>query len=156
LEQTVLRYRPAQACPLLRMGARVQSHAVSGGRSTGTLDILDMSSDFPPHEPLSQVAFVHDYLQLRFQDQILTIFNNSDLGLRGSHIPSGAPGFCDAIVGLIGQRVVDMSALDDMPLVLHFEAGAVLRVPCSGAAARGPEAWMFGTEGGPVMVQANV
>ena len=35
-------------------------------------------------EPLSQVWFVHDYIQLQFQDRTLTILNEPRL-----HLPSG-------------------------------------------------------------------
>lgn len=34
-----------------------------------------MKVDLQPVKPLSQVVFVHDYLQLVFQDQAFTLYN---------------------------------------------------------------------------------
>lgn len=100
---------------------------------------------------------MHDYLQLRFQEQIVTIFNRASYQASGgAPIHTGETGYCDAIVGLIGQSVVAMSVVDREPLVLRFQSGAQLCVPCAGEAVQGPEAWMIGTEDGPVSVQANV
>ncbi len=41
-----------------------------------------------PSEPLSQVVFVHDYLQLIFQDEGFNIYNLSEFE-RGTDPPAG-------------------------------------------------------------------
>lgn len=112
-----------------------------------------MKVDLQPVEPLSQVVFVHDYLQLVFQDHAFTLYNIATCSTSSGDFRQGQPGFCDALVSLIDQTA-RAEALPDT-LLLHFSSGAVVSVPISGSGARGPEAWQFGQLGGPTVVEQN-
>lgn len=112
-----------------------------------------MQVDLQATETLSQVVFVHDYLQLVFQDSAFTIYNLATYSADSTQVRQGQPGFCDALVSLINQNV-RTEVLGDK-LLLHFSSGAVVSVPVSGPDTRGPEAWQFGRLGGPYVVEQN-
>lgn len=112
-----------------------------------------MKVDLQPVEPLSQVVFVHDYLQLVFQDHAFTLYNIATCSTDSGDFRQGQPGFCDALVSLIGQAARAQTLPDK--LLLRFSSGAVVSVPVSGLDARGPEAWQFGQLGGPTVVEQN-
>jgi len=90
-----------------------------------------MAPNLKPVEPLSQVVFIHDYLQLIFQDERFNIYNLAQVDLQGKKLTQGQSGFCDAVVSLIGQRVTAASHSDTYALRLSS-----LRCAC-GAAKRG-------------------
>jgi hypothetical protein len=112
-----------------------------------------MKVDLPAVEPLSQVVFVHDYLQLVFQDRVFTLYNTATYSAGSGEFRQGQSGFCDALVSLIDQTA-QAEALADK-LLLRFSGGAVVSVPVSGPDARGPEAWQFSQLGGPLVVEQN-
>ena len=92
-------------------------------------------------EPLAKVAFIHDYIQLWFEEEIVTILNEPVL-----HMPDGriitrqAVGFCDSLVALIGKSIADATLEEGVALSLEFANGVKLMVPLTETAARGPEA----------------
>ena len=69
-----------------------------------------------PTDPLSQVVFVHNYLQLVFQDSGFTIYNPCALNLEGTPIQFGQDGFADALVGLIGQSLLNAASFGEESL----------------------------------------
>jgi len=92
-------------------------------------------------EPLSQVWFVHDYIQLQFQDHTITILNEPRLRLSsGEILARGDGGFCDHLVLQIGERIQDVLLEERNHFTLEFESGVALIVPLNREAARGPEA----------------
>jgi len=107
--------------------------------------------DLQLQDPLTQVVFVNDYLQLVFQDCTFTLYSLTTLAHEGRSLRQGSPGFCDALVSLIGQgaRVEQPTSL----LLICFSGGASIAVPCSGPDIRGPEAWQFARSGSPAIVQ---
>jgi hypothetical protein len=111
-----------------------------------------MSSDFLPKEPLSQVVFVHDYIQLVFHDSGFSIHNDSELLIDGVRYIRHKPGYCDALVSLIGQHVQLTAASDDVSLKLIFDSGAEFLVLDTGT---GPEAWEYSSKDGPIVVESN-
>lgn len=112
-----------------------------------------MQPDLQPADPLSQVVFVHDYLQLVFQNCAFTIYNLTTYSKATTVFRQGDPGFCDALVSLIDQTA--RVEAQDESLLLHFAGGAVVSVPTSGPDTQGPEAWQFGRLGGPYVVEQN-
>jgi hypothetical protein len=114
-----------------------------------------MRPDLQPTDPLSQVVFIHDYLQLVFQDCGFSLYNAVTYELDGLPIRQGAPGFCDAVVALIDQTAV-VSSPEDSGLAIHFADGATIRCPISGPGTRGPEAWHFNRIGEPSVIEQNV
>jgi hypothetical protein len=105
-----------------------------------------------PTDALSQVVFVHDYLQLIFQDSAFSIYNPLTLQMHGASLRLGQPGFCDLLVGLIGQPLSSVSTSGIESVVLVFAGGAVLSVSRQGS---GPEAWQFNCFGQPTVVEQN-
>lgn len=109
-----------------------------------------MRPDLLPTAPLSQVIFIHDYLQLLFGDVSFSIYNPSKLTLNGVGVLFRHAGFCDSLVSLLGQPLKSVSA--EPTLTLSFQNGAVLVVAKSGF---GPEAWQYCCPGAAIVVEQN-
>ena len=114
-----------------------------------------MAPNLKPSEPLSQVVFIHDYLQLIFQDEGFNIYNLAEIDHRGVKIAQGQAGFCDAVVSLIGQRIIDVSRSDSHVLKLSFEEGAQFVVRSDDDAVSGPEAFEFNGKNQPTVIEQN-
>ena len=114
-----------------------------------------MVPNVKPSEPLSQVVFVHDYLQLIFQDEGFNIYNLAAIQNNGAQFAQGRPGFCDALVSHIGQRVIETSRWDGYVLVLTFERGAQFAVRSDDEAITGPEAFEFNGKDQPLVIEQN-
>ena len=110
------------------------------------LGVESMKPDLKPSEPLSQVVFIHDYIQLVFQEVRFSIYNVSELVDHGSSLRTGQPGFCDALVALIGQRVTSVSTQEPEILFLRFERGAYFRVLGDEESIRGADPFDFYVE----------
>lgn len=87
-----------------------------------------MDSRLVPVEPLSEVAFIHDYFQLVFQEERFTVYNEAAIEDGGNVIRQGSVGFCDKLVEFIGQSVVAVTQTDAYVLCLRFSGGATVRV----------------------------
>lgn len=87
-----------------------------------------MDSRLVPIEPLSQVVFIHDYFQLVFQDERFTVYNRTAVTDGVQLIRQGSTGFCDKLVGLIGQRVIAVARTDAHVLCLRFSDGVTFQV----------------------------
>ena len=114
-----------------------------------------MAPKLSPVGPLSQVVFVRDYLQLVFEDEVLSVYNLASLVLHGSEIHQESTGFCDGLVSLIGQRAVQIELAEQCALSLAFAGGAVLHVLGCESAVRGPEAFQFAGRDDLVVVEQN-
>lgn len=108
-----------------------------------------------PKSPLSEVVFIHDYIQLGFQGEVLSLYNPVVVQLRAIHYQSGEPGFADALVSLIGESVHEVGETDGFVLLLQFEGGAQVRV-CKVRGASQPEAYRFNAGSGLIVAQQNV
>jgi hypothetical protein len=104
-----------------------------------------------PTEPPSQVVFIHDYIQLVFQDEGFNVYNVATLSSASGSYRTGGPGFADALVALIGEKVVDVAE----PLSLQFSSGASLTVSFEPTDVRGPEAFEFHGRDGLMLVEQN-
>lgn len=104
-----------------------------------------------PKKPLSQVVFVEDYFQLVFQDERFSFYNVVELANEQRVVDCGQQGFCDALIGLIGEQVTSVTVGIDSELTVQFSSGSVLRthVGSSGAC---PEAWQFNGSDGQIVV----
>ena len=109
-------------------------------------------STVTPSEPLSQVVFVHDYFQLLFQGEILSVYNKASLHVGVIDLAQGDPGFCDALVALIDQKAIQATPEPGLLLVLEFASGAVLRVHTDSASST-EEAFSF--LGSSLVVEQN-
>lgn len=87
-----------------------------------------MDSRPAPAEPVSQVAFIHDYFQLVFQEERFTVYNKVAISDGENVIRQGSVGFCDKLVEFIGQSVVAVTQTDAYVLCLRFSGGATFQV----------------------------
>jgi hypothetical protein len=91
--------------------------------------------------PLSQVWFVHDYIQLQFQERSVTVMNTPKLRLSsGVILERKDEGFCDCLVSQIEQSIQDSQLRDNEEFLIRFASGVELIIPLTEEAANGPEA----------------
>lgn len=102
-----------------------------------------MNTTLIPCEPLTQVVFVHDYIQLVFQDETFNLYNQVELEYATRLFRSGELGFCDTLVSLINKRVVSTSSGATCKLELTFEGGTRLRVRPDVDSACGPDSFEY-------------
>jgi hypothetical protein len=114
-----------------------------------------MPPKLKPSEPLTQVVFIHDYMQIVFEDESFNIYNLAEIENRGVKIEQGEPIFCNALVSLIGQRVIAVSRTNSHALKLSFSDGANFLVRCDNAAIKSPEAFEFNGNNQPTVVEQN-
>lgn len=112
-----------------------------------------MSGPLAPVAPLTEVRFVHDYLQLVFEGECFSIFNRSALKHDGTTLLEGEPGFTDSLISLIGQRATTEPS--GLPLSIMFENGDELRVLVGIGNEGGPEAFQFSRDGNLLIVEQN-
>jgi hypothetical protein len=98
------------------------------------------------NEPLSQVVFVHDYVQLVFQDTMSITSTRDSIGWRG-------PGWCDALVALIGQSVNSVDYLPRDHLRITFSDASVLRICLLASRATSDELFKIDRLGSPTIVE---
>ena len=107
-----------------------------------------------PSKPVTQVVFVHDYVQLFFETEILSIYGRMRFrGLQGDEFEQGQVGFADALAGLIGAKASSVNTSQAECLALQFEEKGRLAVTHD---STGPEAFQFETESGLIVVQQNI
>jgi len=115
-----------------------------------------MKITLQPSDPLSQVVFVHDYLQLVFQEETFTIYNEAEVQTGSESYRTGQPGFRGALVEAIGQRITSASTSNEGKLNLIFEAGLRFSVNTDPASVGSPEAWQFSSPRQLPVAQQNV
>lgn len=104
-------------------------------------------------EELSSVEFVRDYLQLRFDSPPLNLYTWPSVHRpAGEVLDRGAKGYLEAIVELIGRRVLSSDEFLDLGLVLDFEGGTQLAVPLSKSLEGVAEAVDFHGEPGRIWI----
>jgi len=111
-----------------------------------------MRPNLLPTDPLTQVVFVHDYIQLAFQDTGFSIYNRLTIHQGGDAFDRENVGFCDRLVSLIGQTVRDVGVDASNALRLTFENGTELCVVPDGDSVEG---WQFNSLNQPAVVFQN-
>ena len=106
-------------------------------------------------EPLSQVVFVHDYIQLVFQETRWSLYNRISVHRGGCTLADSDLGFADELRRLIGQRVVETSAKQGQFAAATFEGRTQVSVSLRSEDARGPEAYELGNDKGLHVVEQN-
>jgi hypothetical protein len=104
-------------------------------------------------EPLSQVVFVHDYVQFRFQDTCLSLYSALSIGTPKGVLHRTDQGFCDALVELIGQRVASVDYRAEDHLQITFAGGGTLNAMFTNGDAVGPELFQLDRPGMPTIVE---
>ena len=101
-------------------------------------------------EPVDSVIFIHDYVQITFQEVRLSIYGRFTIFRPGNEaVSTGDQGFCDAVVGLIEDRIVEVEESADR-LDLLFQSRH--RVSVELADPDGPELLSLTRPNGPTVV----
>ena len=120
--------------------------------TTRPFSMLDVLLDA---EPLSQVVFIHDYIQLVFQDTYFNLYNRVSVHRAGCTLKDSDMGFADELRRLIGQRVVDTSSEAGQFSAVKFERGTQVSVSLRSEDVNGPEAFELGNNKGLCVVEQN-
>jgi hypothetical protein len=104
-----------------------------------------------PKEPVSQVVFVEDYLQLVFHEERFSFYDVVEVVSDQRVLARGQPNFCDALVNLIGERAASVAVDDAGELTVMFDSGFAVRAR-SGLSGVSPEAWQFNGPDGKIIV----
>ena len=100
-------------------------------------------------QELSAVEFVTDYLQLRFDGPLLTLYEWPSVLLSEFSVSFGEPGYRDALCAQIGETVEDATLEEGDSLTVRFESGVVLAVSLREEDMAGPEGGVFTASGDP-------
>ena len=90
-------------------------------------------------QPLNSVIFIHDYVQLTFQEVGLSIYGRFSVLGPDEGVSTGEEGFCEAVVGPIEDRVVDVEESAEQ-LDLLIDSGR--RISMMLADTEGPELFL--------------
>lgn len=102
---------------------------------------------------LTQVIFVHDYLQLAFQELGMSIYSAATVSAHGVTLHRGDPGYCDALVNLIGQPVTSVAFCPGDAMRMTFSSGTTIAVSLRPADCKGPEYFQLDRIGLPILVE---
>lgn len=103
-----------------------------------------MSLDSLSGERLTAVEFVDDYLQLRFDDALLTLFVWPDAAdADGISVGYGQPNYRDALCSAIGELVTTSEFDEGRSLTVEFENGTVFALSLRAEDLDTPEVGSF-------------
>jgi hypothetical protein len=108
---------------------------------------------FDEAEPLSQVVFVHDYFQLIFQEVTLTVYCAVEMKTVSGTVTWRGPGWCDALVALIGKRVASVEYVPQGHLRLAFAGGDSVNLALHAPRAELNELFQIDRPGRPTIVE---
>lgn len=98
---------------------------------------------------LSQVWFVHDYVQLQFHDgQQLSVFNPFEVSVSNNIYQQGQPGYADTLVAIIGNEVRSVNYAKSSHLQLEFGNGSIFKINLASGITSLPEAFECGLSSG--------
>jgi len=98
-------------------------------------------------EELVAVEFVQDYLQLRFDTPLLTLYAWPHVLLSDFSVAFGEPEYRNALCSLIGEKVEDAALEEDLSLTIKFENDTVLALSLREEDLDGPEAGSYSASG---------
>ncbi|MBQ0758942.1 MAG: hypothetical protein KBT72_04720 [Zhongshania sp.] len=103
-------------------------------------------------EMLSQVWFVHDYVQLIFHDgHKINICNPFSVESDGKVYRQRQPEYADKLVSLIGSRIAKAEYLEQSFFRLVFDCGSIFEVDLTKDASPYPEAFELSLSTGHVI-----
>lgn len=104
---------------------------------------------------LSQVWFVHDYVQLQFHDDhTINVYNPFEVESNGKSYRQGEFGYADSLVGIIGSTITEVNYQEFSHLKLSFSCGSVFKINLSKGLVSFPEAFEL-TLNGKHVVEFN-
>jgi hypothetical protein len=98
-------------------------------------------------EELVAVEFVQDYLQLRFDGPLLTLYAWPHLLLSEYSIAFGEPEYRNALCALIGEKVEEATLEEGDSLTVKFENDVVIALSLREEDLDGPEAGRYSEDG---------
>lgn len=98
-------------------------------------------------QELSAVEFVADYLRLRFDGPMLTLYNWPHVLLSDFSIAFGEPEYRNALCAQIGEMVATAKLEELDSLTVEFESGTVLALSLREEDLDGPEAGSYSEDG---------
>lgn len=98
-------------------------------------------------EELNAVEFVQDYLQLRFDTPVLTLYAWPHILLSEFSIAYGEPEYRNALCSLIGEKVEEAALEEGDSLTLKFENDTVLALSLREEDLDRPEAGAYSSTG---------
>ena len=101
-------------------------------------------------QELSAVEFVADYLRLRFDGPMLTLFAWPHILLAEFSIAYGEPEYRNALCAQIGEMVAKASLEELDALTVEFESGTVIVLSLREEDLSGPEAGSYSEDGSGV------
>jgi hypothetical protein len=101
-------------------------------------------------QELSAVEFVGDYLRLRFEGPMLTLYAWPHVLLEDFSIAYGEPEYRNALCAQIGE-IVGKASLEELDaLTVEFESGTVIALSLREEDLSGPEAGSYSADGSGV------
>jgi len=101
-------------------------------------------------QELTAVEFVTDYLRLRFDGPMLTLYAWPHVLLADFSIAFGEPEYRNALCAQIGEMVAKASLEEMEALTVEFESGTVIALSLREEDLSGPEAGSYSEDGSGV------
>ena len=98
-------------------------------------------------QELTAVEFVTDYLRLRFDGPMLTLYAWPHILLAEFSIAYGEPEYRNALCAQIGEMVAKASLEEMDALTVEFESGTVIALSLREEELSGPEAGSYSEDG---------
>jgi len=98
-------------------------------------------------QELTAVEFVSDYLRLRFDGPMLTLYAWPHVLLADFSIAFGEPEYRNALCAQIGEMVAKAKLEEMDSLTVEFESGTVLALSLREEDVDGPEAGSYSADG---------
>ena len=102
---------------------------------------------------LSEVRFVHDYVQFIFEPHTLSLYAPLHVLAEGRALARGDVGYYDSICSLIGETLTDVTRHEREQLEFTFSNGTKVVLSLRTEDAAGPEIAELSTPGGEIMVE---
>lgn len=102
---------------------------------------------------LSEVRFVHDYVQLIFEPYTLSLYAPLKVLVGARTLKPTDAGYHNGICLLIGQTLTSVFRAKTVQLEFTFSGGTKLLVSLRQEDANGPEVAELSRPGGPIMVE---
>ena len=98
-------------------------------------------------QELTAVEFVTDYLRLRFDGPMLTLYAWPHILLADFSVAFGEPEYRNALCAQIGEMVAKASLEEDEALTVELESGTVIALSLREEDLDGPEAGSYSADG---------
>jgi len=98
-------------------------------------------------EELKAVEFVEDFLQLRFDASLFTLYAWPHVLLADFSVAFGEPEYRNALCAQIGEKVVQASLEEGDALTIEFENGTVFGLSLREEDLDAPEAGSYSADG---------